>query len=97
MASTGSQEERRERWKSKVLQWQESGLSAAKWCGQQNENYTLFLRWRRRFRDSPIGFVEIGPSLESGVFIEVGQAKVRVHPRFDPVTLRQVVQALCSE
>ena len=93
-------EERRRFWQDHLSRWQQSGLSRARYCRDNQLSYHRLIYWSKRFsacRES-VSFVavpfspEIHPSfttplwlhLQNGYRIEVGRG-------FDPHTLVQLL------
>ena len=46
-------------WKKKIKSWQESELSAQRWCSENNENYHTFKYWRQALKS-----LELQPTFE---------------------------------
>jgi hypothetical protein len=95
-------EDRQKYWRSLVEKLAESGMSAAAFCKEERINPQRFYAWRRRFRDdSPnAGFLRLVPtskSTPSGVRIVLDHGMgIEVDRGFDPVTLREIIEALCA-
>ena len=91
-------EQNRQNWQRLVEEWSKSGQSAASWCREHGVRYELFLYYRKCLRKRT-GFTEItdGKS-ETGIYVEIQGAMIRIERAFDPRTLRRVVQTLgvCS-
>lgn len=93
-------EERRNYWHTLVERHTESGLSGAAFCKEQGINPQRFYSWRRRLRsDSPgPGFIRLVPtarSSQSGIRIVLDHGmSVELDKGFDPLTLREAVDAL---
>jgi hypothetical protein len=93
---------RRESWRALIEKHAESGLSAVAFCKEQNINPQRFYYWRKHLnRDSlHTEFIRLVPTsakatcsgvrilLDHGVHVEVDRG-------FDPLTLREIVDALC--
>jgi len=100
-----TREERAAGWLEIVQKQAESGMSAAAFCREHHVNLQRFYFWRRRFSPKAVpeetttkGFLELIPASdrqESGIRIDLGNGvHIEVHPGFDPLTLRQAVEAL---
>lgn len=82
--------------------WRASGLSMRDYARQIGVKPQRISYWRLRLAGSEVpvpaaeaGFVELTASMPSpGVVVEVGSARVRVAPGFDPGLLSAVVSAL---
>jgi len=99
-----------ERWRELIRQQEGSGLSVARFCGQQGVAVSSFFFWRRKLKGSAAPtFVELMPAVELPVStLRAGESEspspielqlrcgtiVRVREGFDVPTLRQVVEAL---
>ena len=63
------QEERRELWRQKIAQQEESGLSVRAFCSERGLGVHSFYKWRQRLRrhTTPVGFalVETKPADEA--------------------------------
>jgi hypothetical protein len=98
-----TKEERVSHWRTLVDQQAGSGLRASAFCREKEINAQRFYQWRQRFREKPLnemssGFVELIPCSEhppSGIRIRVQERLcIEVDRRFDPFTLRAVVEAI---
>lgn len=95
-------EERTAYWRALIDKHTESGMSAAAFCKQHEINPQRFYFWRRRFHRDPTsaGFIRLVPTSTptfSGVriFLDHG-ITLEVDKGFDPVTFREVIDALCT-
>jgi hypothetical protein len=97
--------ERTSHWRAIVEKQAESGLSAADFCREHQLKVSQFYRWNVKFRNSDDeqgrtsnGFLELVPSIKqsgSGIRIQLRDGIcVEVERGFDPLTLRQAIQAL---
>jgi hypothetical protein len=103
-ANTGGaimgREERRDYWRALIEKHAERGMSAAAFCKEQEINPQRFYSWRKHFnRDSQhTGFIRLVPTSKtsfSGVRILLDHGMtVEVDRGFDPVTLREAIDAL---
>lgn len=99
-ASTLSTEQR---WRERIAAWHRSGLTAHAFTADK-PYATSTLRWwsSRLRRAAPMAFIEVRPRSSatdspyppSCLLVEVGAARVRVTPGFDPALLTAVVRAL---
>jgi hypothetical protein len=92
------------RWRRRILQWQQSGLSVRAFCARHGLTQASFYLWRRELQrrdEVVVSFVPVevvgseasGPA--SGVEIHLGgNRRVRVEPGFDALTLQRVVAVL---
>ena len=93
-----------QQWRLWIGQWQRSGLTVRAFCEQHNLSQPSFYAWRRviQHRDAaldPFVPVQLVPDEQalSASLIEVvlpGGPTLRVPPRFDAVTLRQLLAVL---
>jgi hypothetical protein len=99
--------------KERVTQWQglvqeqvRSGMSAAAFCKDNQLNLQRFYVWRRRFNTESgpkvTGtFLELVPSStirESGIRIRLNERlSLELDRGFDPLTLRNAIDALCGQ
>ena len=83
-------------WAEKIAVWQNSGLSIAAWCRQNDENYHRFLYWRKRLQQGakPCGhFVEL--TLESpALALACNGVTLQIERGFDRDLLREVLSVL---
>jgi transposase len=78
-------------------------MTAAAFCKEQKINPQRFYSWRKRFNSIPqnTGFIRLVPTPSttprSGVRILLEhEICVEVDKGFDPITLREAIDALCS-
>jgi len=93
--------ERRDYWRALIEKHAKSGMSAVAFCKEQKINPQRFYSWRKRFnRDThkARGFIRLVPTSEtgrSGIRIQLNHGiAVEVDKGFDPVTLRETIDAL---
>ena len=94
-------------WRTRVAAWRASGLPAVRFAPSQGYSTSSLLRWAHRLtaRSSPrpsegpafVPVVRAGASGSQELLVEVGVARVRVRPGFDPVLLASVVRAIGGE
>ena len=102
-----TKEERVARWQGLVSEQAQSGMSAAAFCKEKQLNLHGFYFWRRRFKTESTlkvtgAFLELVPSAskirESGVRICLGERlSIELDRGFDPLTLRNAIDALCGK
>jgi hypothetical protein len=86
-------------WRKNLDTWEKSGSSVAAWCRSQGIGYQRFMYWKRKL--SPAGeieasgrFVELADRPVSGIELEVGGVRIRVHGDFDGVAFVKAVRLL---
>ena len=94
----------RQRWFEHINTWKQSELTQNAYCEQHQLGLASFQRWHRIFiteekpkASSPISFVPVNvtePSASRLTLLINDKLRLEVPVNFDPVTLRQVVQAL---
>ena len=82
-----------------VAQWRQSGLSALAFAKRHGFAPANLARWAARLPPAPspaaLTFVRLETAAQAAALVvEVGSARVRVEPGFDPTLLRAVVTAL---
>jgi len=83
-------------WADKIAVWQNSGLSIADWCRQNDESYHRFLYWRKRLQPAlrpSDRFVELtfaSPALA----VVCNDVTLRIERGFDRELLREVLAVL---
>lgn len=94
--------ERRTHWRTIIESQLTSGMSIAAYCRDTQIKPSYFYTWRRRLREQQScvgGFLELIPGrlteAASGVRIHLGaRFSIEVERRFDPLTLRAVIETL---
>lgn len=97
-------EERRANWRRTIDNQATSGMDIATYCRESHIATSLFYTWRRKLREQQscaTGFVELttvrSPKADTGIRIRLSaKLCIEVERGFNPVTLRAVVEALCS-
>lgn len=86
-----------------VHQWRASGLSASAFARRHGFAPQNLPRWAARLDSSSpapapaaLTFVRLETAPRAPLVVEVGAARVRVEPGFDPALLREVVVALTA-
>ncbi len=95
---------KRQAWKKKIKQWQDSGKNAAAWCRENNETYCVFLYWKDKFaptqklsRLTPSNFVELTDEnnfKDTGIKISCQNIQLQVEKNFDETSLIRVLSLL---
>jgi len=95
--------ERRTHWRTIIENQATSSMSIAAYCRDAQIKPSYFYAWRRRLREQQSsigGFLELIPgrlteAAASGIRIRLGsKLSIEVDRRFDPFTLRAVVETL---
>jgi hypothetical protein len=101
-----TKEEKITQWRAIIGKHATSGLSAAAFCREQGMSIHQFHWWRRRFKREDLqgkesGFLQLAAlsnSQYSGIRIRLhNQVLIEVERGFDPLTLRGVIEVICSE
>ncbi len=102
-------EETRELWRNHIHSWQESGLSQAEFCRQNNLKPRQFLYWKKRILGTPIPtelqtFAELpfgkifenrDRSLLGALRLEIRSGyRIEIEKGFDPGTLLELIRVL---
>jgi len=87
----------KQQWSEKIAAWQESGLSIAAWCKQNDEGYYRFIYWRKRLLQPKVqpstSFVEL--TLEpSALAVECNGVTLHIERGFDRELLRDALSVL---
>ena len=107
-----SREEVRIQWEARVQEFRNSGLTAAEWCRVHHLNVNQFRRWIHKFPEQNVGEETSSSTIRwlsvktenlvthvasaPTITVRVGAAHVEVRDGFNPVLLKQVVQALAE-
>jgi len=100
-----TKEERISHWRQVIEKSGSCGLNAAAFCREQKISYHQFHWWRRRFKrkdsqDKESGFLQLVPFSKgqgSGIRLRFHNGlSVEVDQGFDPYTLRNVIDIVCS-
>ena len=94
----------RQRWFDRIEAWKQSGLTQKEFCEQQQLRLGSFQRWRGIFMrgekpevSSAVSFLPLNvtaaPASSLALLID-DHLRIEIPAGFDPVTLKQVVQAL---
>lgn len=102
--SLTKREANRQRWFDRIETWKQSGLSQKAFCEQQQLGLGSFQRWRGIFMrgekpeaSSAVSFVPVNVTVDKASSLALlidDQLRIEIPAGFDPVTLKQVVQAL---
>ncbi len=93
-----------QRWRERVGAWRASGLTADAFASGKAFSASTLRWWSSRLGRAPaVTFLELlprppsaAPELPRDLVVEVGAARVRVAPGFDPSLLAAVVRALAE-
>ena len=101
--------ELREAWEARVAGYQSSGQSIPAWCAEHKVNLHTMRYWVRKLNQeqrspetAPVQWLSVEVSGErhhvnaAGLVVNVGDARIEVHPGCDLLLLREVVHALAS-
>lgn len=96
-----SEEQRRQEWLGRVMEWEKSGKTMKAWCRENDIVYSTFFYWKTRLLSKSnlpeqASFIEITEDLsnESGIVIEYQNVVVKVSKNFDILTLSRCIQLL---
>ncbi len=88
-------------WHARVAAWRSSGQTVSAFCADKPFAASTLRWWSSRLRRSPAqSFLELRPREavvavpHAGIVVEIGAARVRVLPGFDPALLASVLAAL---
>ena len=91
----------KEKWIARIENWQNSNLTGAAWCKQEEVSYRQYLYWKKLLIKNPNkkldsnSFVELdSDSDSSGIEIVIDEISIRLSRDFDSLTLRRCLQAL---
>ena len=102
-SSLSKREVNRQRWSERIRHWKRSGLAQKAFCEQHQLGLASFQRWRRIFMmegksddSSAVTFLPVNLTVPkvSSLTLLVDDMRIEIPVGFDPVTLKQVVQAL---
>lgn len=100
--TTSTVQRRETAWSERVAAWRASGVSASQFAHDQGLALSTLRYWAARLSKAPkpqfLRLVTKPPAAptpsSSELIVEVGAARIRVTPGFDPALLSGVVQAL---
>lgn len=105
--NTMSKEQRLTYWQGLVQEQARSGMKAAAFCRHHQISLQRFYSWRQRFsaesvaNNVPGGFLELVPFSKmrgSGLRIRLSERLcIELERGFDPLTLRNAIDALCGK
>jgi hypothetical protein len=94
----------RQRWFDRIETWKQSGLTQKAFCEQQQLGLGSFQRWRGIFMrgekpeaSSAVSFLPVNVTVDKAsslVLLIDDQLRIEIPVGFDPMTLKQVIQAL---
>jgi transposase-like protein len=101
--------ELREMWEDRVAEFQASSQSIPVWCAEHKVNVHTLRYWVRKLKReqpapeiAPVKWLSVEVAGERhhvnipDLVVNVGDARIEVHPGCDLLLLREVVQALAS-
>jgi len=104
--SLTKREANRQHWFDRIDTWKQSGLTQKAFCEQQQLGLGSFQRWRGIFMrgektgaSSAVSFVPVNVTVDKASSLALlidDQLRIEIPAGFDPVTLKQVVQALLA-
>ena len=104
--SLTKREANRQRWFDRIGTWKQSGLTQKAFCEQQQLGLGSFQRWRGIFMrgeepeaSSAVSFLPVNVTVDEASSLALlidDNLRIEIPAGFDPVTLKQVVQALQS-
>ncbi len=99
--------EKRRFWKTHIRAWERSGLTQSDYCRRNRLKATQFTYWKIKFtQDIPesVSFVPVPVKIDhmqseldsgdSGLSVQLGKIKIRIHNNFNPASLVKVVSLL---
>ncbi|GLG02802.1 hypothetical protein Alches_28440 [Alicyclobacillus hesperidum subsp. aegles] len=96
----------RESWQARVAAFLASGLSAAKWCAENQVTESRLWYWVGKFRaeqqeksssSTDWVAVQMDTSTDTGpLHVRIGQVEIEVKPGYNPELLRGVVRTLMT-
>ena len=102
--SLTKREANRQRWFDRIETWKQSGLTQKAFCEQQQLGLGSFQRWSGIFMrgekpaaSSVVSFVPVNVTVDKASSLALlidDQLRIEIPAGFDPVTLKQVIQAL---
>ena len=102
--SLTKREANRQHWFDRIETWKQSGLTQKAFCEQQQLRLGSFQRWRGKYMrgerpeaSSAVSFltVNVTAAPASSLALRIDDhLRIEIPAGFDPVTLKQVVQAL---
>ena len=104
--SLTKREANRQHWFDRIETWKQSGLTQKAFCEQQQLRLGSFQRWRGIFMrgerpeaSSAVSFLPVNVTAASASSLALridDHLRIEIPAGFDPVTLKQVVQALLA-
>ena len=103
--SLSKREANRQRWFDRIETWKQSSLTQKAFCEQQQLGLGSFQRWRGIFMrgekpeasSSAVNFLPVNVTVDKAPSLALlidDHLRIEIPAGFDPVTLKQVVQAL---
>ena len=86
--------EKEEFWRESVSVWEESGLSARRFCSQKGLGYQSFLSWKRRILENSNYFIELEDQEVTLIELRCGSISLKISPDLSPPILSHLILAL---
>jgi hypothetical protein len=102
-------EQRRQLWAARIADFRASGLTMSAWCTANQCSIDQLKYWLYKAKDKlpspstnsslrwvPLEAIDSQPvaPVSSSLVVWIGQARIELHPGFNPQLLREIVQAL---
>ena len=87
-------------WQQRISEWRKTGISIAEWCRENQIVYHQFIYWKGRLQPAKTNSSSLFTELQddtpqnSGIVIEVAQARIHLTQKFDPYELKRCIQML---
>lgn len=91
-------DERIAHWRGVVEQWQDSGMSKAGFCRENEVPVWQFYYWVKRLSEldgNDAGFARVSAA-GSGVCLRLGGVRLEIEPGFDEATVKRLVTVLAA-
>jgi hypothetical protein len=104
ISSLSKREINRQRWRERIHEWEQSGLTQKAFCEQRHLGLASLQRWRRLFKTEeassnstpvallPVRVKEMHPS--NLTVVVSNDLRIEIPADFDPNALRQVIEVL---
>jgi hypothetical protein len=91
-------EKKRKVWKERILLQQQSGISAERWCKENNLSPHTFSYWKRKLFSKDVlthsSFKELKVEEGKAITIEYGNLRIHLDQQSDALTLKRFLQVL---
>ena len=102
--SLSKREINRQRWRERIHEWEQSGLTQKAFCEQRHLGLASLQRWRRLFKTeqasanpAPVGLLPVRVKEMHPLNLTVvvsNDLRIEIPADFDPNALRQVIEVL---